>query len=71
MSAFLSGIFSCKDAALQVLMFVPLSVCGQLEILPSLRLPRVDQVFQGYPRLLKGFVKLTNFLLRFPKVPKD
>ena len=58
MSALLSGTFSCKDAALQVLMSVPLSVClsvcGQLKILPSPRLYQgLTIVFQGYPQLSK------------------
>ena len=43
-------VFSCEDAALQVLMSVRLSVCGQFVILP---IPRFPKVSKGYPRLPK------------------
>ena len=54
-------IFSCKDAALQVLM----SVCGQFEIWPHFKVlqgyTRLHKVTQGYTRLHKvtqGYTRL-------------
>ena len=64
----LKCVFSCEDAAQQVLMSVCPSVRGQVVILP---MPRFPKVAKGYPRVAQGYrrlPKVTQGYLRLLKV---
>ena len=62
--------FSCEDAALQVLMSVCVSVCGQLVILPIPRLPRVTQGCPGLPKVSIGCTRLPEVAQGCTRLPK-
>ena len=68
-------VFSCEEAALEVLMYVCLSVRGQVEILACLKVPAGSLRFKGSSekfkgssgkvqgRLREGLILLKTFLL--------